>query len=379
MAGRIVSAKAWAFSVLVLSTLIAGPPAFAGDEAGEREFELASQLHRDGQYAEAAAGWIAAHDAGYREQTAAYNAACALALAGKTDEAFKWLDHAFENGFDLGNYLEDDDDLASLRGDRRFAALREKANRPESERVLSRYRAMKSPTPEQHDEIGRELLHVGRYEEAARAFEAAAAREDDPATSLYNAACARAQQGQKAAALDLLQRAVELGFADAMHLVQDDDLMNLRREPRYRKLVALAMELDVPGIPGPHNDGSGKLKRDWQAALPRVESAVARHPNLGQAWFNLGLARLVLDQPTQAIAPFEKAIQLGYRESTSMYNAACAYARAGQAEPAFAWLDRAIKSGFDSWGLLRDDADLDNLRTDPRFRKYLELARSREI
>ena len=61
-----------------------------------------------------------------------------------------------------------------------------------------------------------------------------------------------------------------------------------------------------------------------------------------------------------------------------MYNLACAHALAGHKDEAFAWLDKAFANGFDSWGLIRSDADLDDIRYDPRFRKYLDLARARE-
>ena len=53
--------------------------------------------------------------------TALYNAACACALLGRTDDAFAYLDQAFGCGFDRRGLVPMDPDLASLRGDRRFA------------------------------------------------------------------------------------------------------------------------------------------------------------------------------------------------------------------------------------------------------------------
>ncbi|TAJ04033.1 MAG: tetratricopeptide repeat protein [Planctomycetota bacterium] len=54
---------------------------------------------------------------------ARYNTACALALQGKTEPAFAALTAAVEAGFDDRPTFESDTDLASLRGDPRFAAL----------------------------------------------------------------------------------------------------------------------------------------------------------------------------------------------------------------------------------------------------------------
>src|SRR5262249_53581715 len=214
------------------SGLIWNPTARAGGRGGSA-YHRATELHADERYEEAAAQFIASYEAGYREETSAYNAACALARAGKKDEACKWLGKAYDAGFDLEDYLDRDRDLRSLRGDPRFAALSSKVlggrtsrRDREAQRVVERYKALradKDAKPHRYDDIGRELLRVDRYDEAAQAFSAAAAREDNPAKSLYNAACARSLQGAKTAALDLLQKAVEAGFAAPKHIARAHD------------------------------------------------------------------------------------------------------------------------------------------------------------
>jgi tetratricopeptide (TPR) repeat protein len=374
-------------AALLMGGLLAGSDAFAGGRGGD-DYSRATELHGDGRYDEAAARFIASYEAGYREETSAYNAACALARAGKKDDAFRWLEKAYDAGFELEEYLDEDRDLRSLRSDPRFAALEAKVQRGhtsrrtrEGERVVQRFQALRAQDDAKahlYDDVGRELLGVGRYDEAARAFTTAATRGDHPGTSLYNAACARSLQGDKTAALALLQRAVEDGFADPKHLDEDDDLDNIRDDPRFKQIHALAEELDTPAFPSQSSERRGESQRQWQAALPRIEAATRNHPQIGQAWFNLGLARLVVGQPAQAVAPFEKAVDLGYRKSTSMYNLACAHALAGHKDEAFAWLDKAFANGFDGSWLIRQDADLDDIRYDPRFRKYLELARVHE-
>jgi hypothetical protein len=99
---------------------------------------------------------------------------------------------------------------------------------------------------------------------------------------------------------------------------------------------------------------------------------------LGQAWFNLGFAGIVLGHLDLAAPSFEMAVALGYRQPTSMYNAACAHALAGHVDDAFAWLDKALASGFEDWGTIRTDSDLDNLRSDPRFGRFLDAARAHQ-
>jgi hypothetical protein len=54
--------------------------------------------------------------------SALYNAACACALLDKKEEAFGWLELAFEQGFENRMLLSRDPDLKSLHGDPRFAS-----------------------------------------------------------------------------------------------------------------------------------------------------------------------------------------------------------------------------------------------------------------
>jgi TolB-like protein/Flp pilus assembly protein TadD len=55
-----------------------------------------------------------------------YNVACVYALVGQTDDAIGCLEKAIQNGFGHREWLENDSDLNSLRGDPRFEALRRK-------------------------------------------------------------------------------------------------------------------------------------------------------------------------------------------------------------------------------------------------------------
>jgi adenylate cyclase len=52
-----------------------------------------------------------------------YNVACVYALAGSSEEALDHLDKAIQNGFGHRDWLENDSDWDSLRGEPRFQAL----------------------------------------------------------------------------------------------------------------------------------------------------------------------------------------------------------------------------------------------------------------
>lgn len=87
----------------------------------------------------------------------------------------------------------------------------------------------------------------------------------------------------------------------------------------------------------------------------------------------LGLARLQTGDAAAAIAPLERAVELG-GEAGTRYNLACAYAREGRAEPAFAALAAAVAAGFADGQAMAADPDLEPLRGDPRFAELVARA-----
>jgi len=344
------------------------------DLLGERRWDAAAEAFR------------VAIEKGYREEVASYNLACAHARKGDSDLAFEWLDKAMKAGFDVYGHL-DDSDLDALHGDPRWAELKKRAREARAgrdqakvRRAAERFDLLAERTPPDGRalyDVGRDLLRHADYDRAARAFVAAAGAGVREATSLYNAACARALANQKPEALDLLQRALDAGFDDPDHLRDDDDLDGLRAEPRFRQLLKDADALTLDGFPSL----GARLLRSQKAAeaedaATRIEGYLKRRPESGRGWSNLGYVRLAAEDERQAVRAYRKALDLGYRKGVTMYNLACAHARLKERDEAFGWLDRAIEAGFTSWRRIEEDEDLFHLRRDPRFEKAVAKARA---
>jgi beta-lactamase regulating signal transducer with metallopeptidase domain/tetratricopeptide (TPR) repeat protein len=343
-------------------------------------------LHHRERYDEAIAAFQKAIQAGYREDAASYNIACGYALKGDRDKAFEWLRRAEEAGFDVASYLGRDDDLDGLKSDPRWKAMKTAIERHPSARqereaaaAVKRYERITagSGSGERYYDAGKELLDAGRFDLSARAFQNAADSGYRVGTSLYNEACALSRAGQTRAALDLLEKSLDAGFDQPDIFEKDDDLDNVRDDPRFAAIQREARDLALPG----YNSwplGSSRNRSKWREAARRFEEYARAHPQKGRAWFNLGFASLAGERPEAAAEAFQKALELGYRQPTTMYNLACSYARLDQKDAAFDWLFKALDAGFDATGTLRGDEDLDNLRGDPRFRKALTIARTRE-
>lgn len=88
-------------------------------------------------------------------------------------------------------------------------------------------------------ELGNVLTRLGRHDEGLAVDLELVRLEPDNATAHYNVGCSLALLGRVDEAMSSLERAVELGFADADHLEADVDLVALRGVKRFQDLVAL--------------------------------------------------------------------------------------------------------------------------------------------
>jgi len=86
-------------------------------------------------------------------------------------------------------------------------------------------------------ELATTLTRLGRHEEGLTLDRRLVELLPDDATVRYNLACSLALCHASAAALLELERAVELGYRDAEHLLADEDLSSLRLEPNFVALV----------------------------------------------------------------------------------------------------------------------------------------------
>ena len=369
----------------------AAPPnaaARAPERSGASWYERGMDFHEDERWDEAIASFRKAIEAGHRVPAATYNVACGYARKGDRERAFEWLGKAMDAGFDVASYL-DDDDLDALHDDPRWADLKAKARAARAGKdqarvkaAAARFDALMDRSPRDGRALfqsGRELLKVADWDRAARAFVAAAEAGTREGTSLYNAACARSLEGKKDEALGLLRRAIDAGFDDPDQLRKDDDLDALRSDPRFAAIAADARALSLDGFPswGARLLRSEKVAEAREAAT-RFEQYLKAHPDSGRAWSNLGFVSLAAEEWKEAVRAFGKALDLGYRKASTMYNLACAHAQLKEKDAAFGWLDRAIAAGYADAGHMEDDDDLWNLRRDPRFSKAVEKARAAE-
>ena len=114
-------------------------------------------------------------------------------------------------------------------------------------------------------------------------------------------------------------------------------------------------------------------QQKYQEAVASFGEVLKDEPQNGRAWYLLGMSLHSLGKYEQAIAAFEKNVAI-VGNPNAMYNIACGYARLGQTDKAFEWLEKSLNGGAAPFVNLEADADLEILRKDARFKKMTELA-----
>ncbi|HZE18595.1 MAG TPA: tetratricopeptide repeat protein [Candidatus Angelobacter sp.] len=149
----------------------------------------------------------------------------------------------------------------------------------------------------------------------------------------------------------------------------------MRRRNVLRTVPLLLMLVSFTAATAPSSDwsaaGAAYQKGDWKAAAAGYDAITKLEPGSGRAWFRLGISYAKLGRPKDAIPAYMKAEAIG-QNPVVRYGLACAYAQSGDKDQAYAWLEKAIATGFRSVDQIQKDEDLVSLRGSDRFAEIVK-------
>lgn len=132
------------------------------------------------------------------------------------------------------------------------------------------------------------------------------------------------------------------------------------------RVVALAQ------APAPQIADALFQTKKWAEAARAYESIVQAEPTNARAWYRLGISLLAQNQFQAAAPPLEKAVAISSRPE-AMYALAQAYARLGDKDKAFYWLDKALTAKLSQATQIEQDPNLGSLHDDVRFAHVKEM------
>jgi beta-lactamase regulating signal transducer with metallopeptidase domain/Flp pilus assembly protein TadD len=107
------------------------------------------------------------------------------------------------------------------------------------------------------------------------------------------------------------------------------------------------------------------------AGIEKLKKKRHSEPTDGSEWYGHAYELHRSDRHAEAIEAFKQSIAHGHRVAASKYNIACGYALMEDEQNAVAWLQDAIASGWDDYGHIAKDSDLDPIRSSPRFQQLV--------
>ncbi|MEM0983273.1 MAG: tetratricopeptide repeat protein [Planctomycetota bacterium] len=119
---------------------------------------------------------------------------------------------------------------------------------------------------------------------------------------------------------------------------------------------------------------------DLAGAAEIFEQLTKADPNDGTAWLLYGFAVHGLGDYDKAIEIHKKAAEtnIGQMKGVALYNVACVHALQNDKDKAFTALEVAFNGGFANAQQLAADTDMDNLREDDRFERFVTWAETGE-
>ena len=109
----------------------------------------------------------------------------------------------------------------------------------------------------------------------------------------------------------------------------------------------------------------------WKEAAAAYEEITRNEPDNGQAWFRLGTSLHSVGDYRGALVAFQHGEAINHNPLV-MFSLAESFARLGEKNNAFEWLERSAQAGFAQIARLKGDADLSEMRSDPRFAELLK-------
>ncbi len=188
-----------------------------------------------------------------------------------------------------------------------------------------------------------------RFDEAMAEYEKAIALDPNTFEGHYFYARTCVAQGKLERAATLFERAAE---------IKPDDFQSLILLPQiYRSL-------------GRDADGAAAARK----GLKRAERELEVHPENPRPAYLGASALLTLGEPDRAREWLSRALAIDREDILTQYNAACTYARLGDLDVAFDFLERFIpRSNHENKAWIKHDSDFDPLRSHPRYQKILEM------
>jgi len=136
----------------------------------------------------------------------------------------------------------------------------------------------------------------------------------------------------------------------------------------FTKAIKLRPTFDVPYI----NRSYSYLKLEqFHNAIEDCNKAIELNTKYDWAYINRGVAYAELGKHKQALSNYKKALVLNPENGLTYYDISCTMAEQRNIAAACDYFKRAIDKGFNDWNLVKQDKEMDALRSQQCYRQIM--------
>jgi tetratricopeptide (TPR) repeat protein len=134
--------------------------------------------------------------------------------------------------------------------------------------------------------------------------------------------------------------------------------------------------MSKPGLPNDGTPSPGQPFRieptQFDFELAFYSGILKHHPDYVDVLRVVGSLLALKGMTSEGLKIDRRLTRLRPSDPLAHYNLACTYARLNQANQSVKALRRAVELGYRDFRYIAEDADLDPIRTDPRYRKLMK-------
>lgn len=227
-----------------------------------------------------------------------------------------------------------------------------------------------------HNNIGNTHMAMGNIDLAVNEYMSEIKTNPAYADSYNNLGIAYYKQGKIAEAISQFKKAVELNenYSKAKNNL-------IQAQAKKREIDSSIKRLNESIRQDPNNyELHFRLAQvylqnwDMEKAIEQYNSSLSIKPEFIQAMYGLAVIYSKSGEYDKSLDYLKRMAQIQPDNPEIFYNIACVYSLQNNVDESMRWIREAIGKGFNNWGLLETDKDLENLRATDYYKKIAKAA-----
>jgi protein O-mannosyl-transferase len=225
-----------------------------------------------------------------------------------------------------------------------------------------------------YNNLGLALDKQGRTEEAIENYLQALGIEPDYVKARYNLGLALFHKGDIKGAIDCFREVLQIDPNNTEALDRLNKTLatfeEIDREISY--IQAKLMLKPEDSVLNYRLGNLYNMKGQLDKSETYYQKAVSLQPKFPEALYELAKLHIRRNEYDKALTLYQKLIFIWPDNPAVYYNVACLYAKQNKAEKSVAMLIQAVAKGLDEWNHIKNDRDLDNIRSSLQYKAFIK-------